>query len=98
VQGRFRRVPYQEAADPPVPPELRHASAHAVHVVTARGEILRAGRASLFVLGQIGWPRTARVLGIPPLCWVVELGYWLVARLRGALSRVLREEPPGNDR
>jgi hypothetical protein len=29
------------------------------------------------------------VLALPPLVWVVEVGYWLVARNRGLASRVL---------
>jgi len=62
--------------------------ARAVHVLTPDGTLLDGGRASLFVLGRIGWPRLARLLGLPPLVWLVELGYRLVAANRGLLSRV----------
>jgi predicted DCC family thiol-disulfide oxidoreductase YuxK len=70
-------------------PELRQACARAVHLLTPEGRMLRAGRACLWVLERIGYPVLARVLALPPLVWVVEVGYWLVARNRGLASRVL---------
>lgn len=63
--------------------------ARAVHVLTPDGTLLAAGRACLFVLGKIGWPRLARVLALPPLVWLVEAGYWVVARNRPFFSRFL---------
>lgn len=63
--------------------------ARAVHVITPEGAILRAGRASMYVLGQIGWPRMAAVASRRPLVWLVEAGYWLVARHRPFFGRVL---------
>jgi predicted DCC family thiol-disulfide oxidoreductase YuxK len=94
VQRRDRRsllraVPYQTAPSPPLTPALRRACARAVHVITADGETLRAGRACLFVLDAIGYHRTARLLRLPPLIWAVEGGYRLVARYRGPLGRLL---------
>jgi hypothetical protein len=62
--------------------------ARAVHVITPDGAVLRAGRASLYVLDRLGW-RTARVAAWPPIVWIVEVGYWLVARNRALASRVL---------
>lgn len=70
-------------------PALYAACERAVHVVTADGRVLRAGRASLFVLEQIGYRRTARVLGLPPCIWGVEWGYRLVAGHRGFFARFL---------
>jgi hypothetical protein len=67
---------------------LHRACARAVHLVLPEGGVLRAGRASLFVLGQVGWPRLARWLDRPPLRWLVELGYFLVARNRSWLGRL----------
>jgi predicted DCC family thiol-disulfide oxidoreductase YuxK len=61
--------------------------ARAVHVLTPDGTLLAAGRASLFVLGRIGWPRLARLLARRPLVWLVEAGYRVVARNRGFFSR-----------
>jgi predicted DCC family thiol-disulfide oxidoreductase YuxK len=85
----FRPVPYQQAPSPPMTPELRAACARAVHLVTADGRVLRAGRACLWVLERTGFPLLARVLALPPLVWAVEVGYWLVARNRRLASRVL---------
>ena len=70
-------------------PALRDACARAVHVVRPDGSVLRAGRASLHVLGAVGYRRLARVLAWPPLVWFVELGYFLVARNRRFFSRFL---------
>ena len=52
---RFRTTPYQEASSPPMTPELNAACGRAVHVVQSDGTILRAGRAVLFILEEIGW-------------------------------------------
>lgn len=70
-------------------PELRAACRRAVHVVTSGGEVLRAGRAALFVLERIGWGRWARLLALPPFVWGVELAYWIVARNRSFFGRFL---------
>lgn len=70
-------------------PELRVACERAVHVVRADGQILKAGRATLFVLSQVGFPLLARVLGWPPFIWFIELGYYIVARNRRLFGRFL---------
>jgi predicted DCC family thiol-disulfide oxidoreductase YuxK len=87
--GRFEAVPYQALSEPPMTPELRAACRDAVHVRTADGRWLRAGRACLFVLERIGWPWVARVAAWPPFIWIVELGYRVVARNRPFFSRWL---------
>ncbi len=61
----------------------------AVHIILPDGEIVSAGRASLYALDQVGWHALAAVLRRRPLVWLVEAGYRLVARHRGLLSRVL---------
>ncbi|MGO9831857.1 MAG: thiol-disulfide oxidoreductase DCC family protein [Myxococcaceae bacterium] len=88
-QQAFLALPYQEAPSPPMTAELREACARAAHVVTPDGQVLRAGRAVLYVLGRLGHPQLARLLSLPPLVWGVGLGYWLVARHRQLFSRVL---------
>lgn len=71
-------------------PQLHAACKEAVHVVTVNGQIIRAGRAALFVLEEIGYPRwLIRPLTWPPLIWLVELGYWIVARHRPFFSKFL---------
>jgi predicted DCC family thiol-disulfide oxidoreductase YuxK len=89
-EGRFAILPYQRAPSPPMTPELYRACARAVHLLTRDGRTLRAGGASLFVLGEIGWPRAlARLLALPPFIWLVAAGYWIVARNRRFFSRIL---------
>lgn len=68
-------------------PELRAACAIAVHVVTADGRVLRAGRACLCVLERTGWGWFARLLSLPPLVWLVEGGYRVVATHRPFFAR-----------
>ena len=76
-------------------PALSAACVRAIHVVTADGRVLRAGRASLFILEQIGYQRLARLFSRPSLFWAAELGYWLVANHRPFIGRFLfRHEQP----
>ena len=89
-QGRFRLAPFQSA-----PPELLqrvspNALRRGVHVITADGRILRSGRAVLFIGEQLGYGWLTRPLSLPPLIWMVEGVYWIIARMRGRLSRWLR--------
>jgi predicted DCC family thiol-disulfide oxidoreductase YuxK len=71
-------------------PELEAACRRAVHVLTADGRTLKAGRASLFVLEAVGYPRwLIRPLTWPPLIWAVELGYKIVAANRPFFSKFL---------
>ena len=68
---------------------LAQRCVRAMHVITPEGETLAAGRASVCILGLIGYPRIARVARLPPFVWGVELGYRIVARNREFLSRLL---------
>jgi predicted DCC family thiol-disulfide oxidoreductase YuxK len=86
---RFRIVPYQEAPSPPMSPGLHAACGRAMHIVKSDGTVLRAGRASLFILELIGWGWVARLLTLPPFIWIVELGYRIVARNRPFFARFL---------
>ena len=82
-------MPYQEAPRPPMTDALAARCARAVHVITPDGRVLRAGRASLYVLGRIGWRGTEAIASRPPLVWLVEAGYRLVARNRPFFARFL---------
>lgn len=73
--------------------DLARRCERAVQVITPTGRILSAGRASLYVLEQLGYARLARLGRVPPLVWGVELGYWLVARNRRRLGGWLRHGP-----
>ena len=58
--------------------DLARRCRRAVHVITPAGQTLVAGRASVCVLGVIGYPRLARLAGLPrSFIWAVELGYWM---------------------
>ena len=67
----------------------REACQRAIHVIKPDGTVLRAGRATLYVLEQIGWGTFARFLGYPPMIWFVEIVYWLVARNRRFFSKFM---------
>ena len=75
-------------------PELYAACQRAVHVLTNDGRVLRAGRASLFILEQIGYRIAARLLRLPPFLWFVELGYRIVATNRPFFARFLFTKEP----
>ncbi len=71
-------------------PRLREQARRAIQVVTSNGQRFAAGRAVLFVLEEIGWhPRLARLGLHRPCVWVIELGYWVVARSRPFFGRFL---------
>ncbi len=71
-------------------PALYRDAERAVQVITAEGRQLSAGRAMLLVLEEIDWhPRLARLGRRRPLVWLVELGYWIVARNRSLFGRFL---------
>lgn len=71
--------------------QLYEAAKRAVHVIKPDGEILRAGRAMLFVLERVGWGYgvVPRIASYPPFIWFVEIGYKVVARNRKFFSRFL---------
>ena len=87
--SEFRAIPYQKAPSPPMTDALRRACADAVHVITPEGNVLRAGRAVLYVLERVGFPRTARILRVFPFVLFVELGYVIVAKNRRFFSRIM---------
>jgi predicted DCC family thiol-disulfide oxidoreductase YuxK len=70
-------------------PALSAACTRAIHVVKRDGTILRAGRATLFILEKLGWGWAARLLALPPFLWIVELGYRIFARNRPFFARFL---------
>lgn len=94
-ERRFRVTTYQSCPSPPMTPELREASARAMQVITSSGRQISGGRSVLFVLRTAGWHATLmRVASVPPLVWLVELGYRVVARNRQLFSRMLFRKQP----
>lgn len=68
-------------------PEIYKACSWAVHVIKNDGEVLRAGKACLYLLEALGWKFSAFLLRLPPFIWFVELGYLIVARNRVFFAR-----------
>ena len=66
--------------------DLAVRCAKALHVITPTGQILSGGRAGLCVLDLLGYKRVARLFSLPPLVWITELVYWIVARNRRFFS------------
>src|SRR5258708_39734755 len=85
----FLVVPYQEAPSPPMTPQLEAVCKRSLHIVKADGKVIRAGRATLFILEHLGWGLWARLLAVPPFIWLVELGYWIVAKNRPIFAKFL---------
>jgi len=71
-------------------PELYEACKQAAHVIAVEGEIIKAGRAGMFLLEELGYPKwLVRPFTWPPLVWLTELGYWLIANNRMFFSRFM---------
>jgi len=70
-------------------PELAAACKDAVHVIRADGCVLRAGRASLYILAGLGWRHSYAVFSRRPWIWLVDLAYRVVADNRSFFSRLL---------
>jgi len=69
-------------------PQLYEACRKAVHIIKAEGQIIKAGRATLFILEEIGYPTwLIRPFTWPPSVWFIELGYQIIGRNRPFFSR-----------
>ena len=95
-EDRFDMVPYQDAPWPPMTEALHADCAKAMWVICADGTRHRGGRAVLHLAEHTGFRRLARVLALPPLIWLVEAGYWVMARNRYVFSRVFFRREPGD--
>ena len=74
-------------------PALYEACQQAVHVLTAEGQVIKAGRAGMFILEGLGYPKwLVRPFTWPPLVWFTELGYGLIANNRMFFSRFMFTE------
>ncbi len=73
----------------PMTPQLEAVCKRSLHIVKADGTVIRAGRATLFILEHLGWGLWARLLAVPPFIWLVELGYWIVAKNRPIFAKFL---------
>ena len=77
-------------------PQLYEACKLATHVITSDDRIIKAGRAAMFILEEIGCPRwLVRPFTWPPLVWFTELAYWLVANNRPFFGKFLFTKEAG---
>lgn len=71
-------------------PSLYAACRQAVHVISVDGQVIKAGRAAMFILEELGYPRwLVRPFTWPPLVWLTELGYRIVVENRPFFSKFL---------
>lgn len=71
-------------------PQLYQACEEAIHVIAPNGRVIKAGRAALYILEEVGYPRwLVRPFAWFPLVWFTELGYRLVADNRPFFSKYL---------
>jgi predicted DCC family thiol-disulfide oxidoreductase YuxK len=92
-RGAFHLTPFQEAPSPPMTPTLYAACERAVHVIRRDGRVIRGGRAVLFILERVRFGKGMRLFLLPPIIWVVEAIYWLVANHRPFFARFLFTKP-----
>jgi predicted DCC family thiol-disulfide oxidoreductase YuxK len=85
----FTTSSFQDTPSPPMTPVIEAAAGDSVQVLTNDGRKLQAGRAVLFNFWELGFRRTTWLLGLPPILWVVELVYRVVANHRRLFSRFL---------
>ncbi len=70
--------------------QLYEACRQAAHVITSDGRIISAGKAGMFVMEAVGYPRwLIRPFTWPPLVWLTEVGYKIVAKNRPFFSRIM---------
>lgn len=86
-QRQFQIVQYQSCPSPPMNPAMYERCKSEMAVVTDSGRELFGARAVLYVVERQGFGWVAKVLAAPPLIWIMSLGYALIARNRGMISK-----------
>jgi len=79
-----------EASPNSLHPEFKDRSSREVIVRLSSGVELGGADAVLFVLSKTGWGWFGVLLGKPPFIWLLRVGYWIIARNRQLISRMLR--------
>lgn len=77
----------QRCPRPPMTDELFTRSTYEVLLLDPKGRVLGGADAVFAVLGRSKWGFFAKVLGAPPLIWIMRWGYKIVARNRGWISQ-----------
>lgn len=83
----FQIVTYQNCPRPPMDDRRYERCKREVLVVDKEGREFFGPKGMLFILAELGWGGFARLLMLPPFIWVIAVGYFLVARNRGLISR-----------
>jgi predicted DCC family thiol-disulfide oxidoreductase YuxK len=86
--GCVAAIPY-EGALAWLPAEVRARSSRQAHLRSPDGRYWGGGDAVIALLGVLGHPALARLLGAPGLRTLVRLAYRVAARHRGSLARWL---------
>ena len=95
TERRFHVTTYQGCPSPPMTPKLREESARAMQVITNTGEQISGGKSVLFVLETVGrYPWLMKAASKPPLVWLIDTGYKVVARNRQYFSRMMFRNQP----
>lgn len=94
-------TPYQKAARPPMTDAIFERCDQAVHIVLPDGTVKSGGDACRYLLKGSRRPWLGEALDLPPISWLLEPGYNVVARHRRLLGKILcrttRNKPPRND-
>jgi len=80
-------VAYQHCEDPRLTDAIRAQCEHALHVIQSDDRVLKGADAVFFAYQVTGLPLA--LMRIPPLIWVAELGYRVIAANRYWFSKVL---------
>lgn len=85
--GAFDFQPNFAVPSPPMTPEIQKRSNREILLITRDSRVLGGAKAVFTILSRLGWGWFAKLLASPPLVWPMELGYRIVARNRGWISR-----------
>lgn len=83
----FQIVTYQNTPRPPMTDAIYETCKSQMVVITSDGRQINGALGILFVLQELGWGGFAKLLTYPPIVWPIKIGYWLVARNRGVISK-----------
>jgi len=86
-KGLFKPVTIKACPSPPMNDAIRERCTREMAVVRQGGEVLFGARAVLYLFSHTGWGWFARLLAVPPFVWPIQLGYLLIARNRGWISK-----------
>ena len=85
---KFQIVQYQHCPSPPMTPEVYARCDKEMYVITSDGQALPGVKGFLFAMKETGAGSWVTLLSYPPFIWIMQAGYWLVARNRGLISRL----------